>query len=104
MKKLIKHADLITPNATEAAILLNEDLLEDPDVEWDAIACRLSRLGPSKVVITSIPTRLPDIRLCGVYDKSGDKWDEVIFPVNKGTHPGIGDCLRLSCWQACLAT
>ena len=92
MKKLIKHADLITPNATEAAILLNEDLLEDPDVEWDAIACRLSRLGPSKVVITSIPTRLPDIRLCGVYDKSGDRWDEVIFPVNKGTHPGIGDC------------
>ncbi len=54
MERLVGNADVITPNMTEASILLQEPFphgVENPDW-WIR---RLQRMGPKKVVITSVP-------------------------------------------------
>lgn len=56
MKRLIKHADIITPNLTEACLLT--DTVYSPETfakrDYYAILDRLSELGASKIVITGI--------------------------------------------------
>ncbi len=57
MRRLARRADLITPNLTEAAILLSEPFSSAPKsreglTDW---ALRLSGLGPARVVITGVP-------------------------------------------------
>ncbi len=56
MRWLIRHADVITPNSTEAAFLLNEPcqtaFSADTIKEW---LLRLADMGPRCVVITSVP-------------------------------------------------
>ncbi|MGQ8338479.1 pyridoxamine kinase [Sunxiuqinia sp. A32] len=58
MRELVSMADVITPNLTEAAFLLNEDYSKEIDIstikEW---AVRLSDMGPNKVIITSVPDK-----------------------------------------------
>lgn len=55
MKKLIKYADIITPNLTEACILTDEEynvLCSNQDLL--RIARKLFAMGPEKIVITGI--------------------------------------------------
>lgn len=55
MKELVVHADILTPNLTEACILL--DIPYDPHMkraQVEELAKKLSALGPDKVVITGI--------------------------------------------------
>lgn len=57
MKKLATHADILTPNLTEAGILTDE--VYHPD-KWRkneiiALARKLGDMGPDKIVITGIP-------------------------------------------------
>ncbi len=55
MGNLVSNATVITPNITEAALLLGEPYKEglsiEEGIEW---AKRLSQMGPTKVAITSI--------------------------------------------------
>lgn len=74
MKKLVASADMITPNFTEAALLLDrraeiEGGGVDTAKKW---AAELSRQGISTVIITSVPTG--DDRLCtlGYSRKTGE--------------------------------
>lgn len=56
MRKLMKYADIITPNLTEACILTDTPYDENyPYKEIERIAQKLSDMGPSKIVITGIP-------------------------------------------------
>lgn len=53
MRRLIRHADLITPNITEAQYLLGEGFCAfDDDTVKDWLS-RLCAMGPKRVVITS---------------------------------------------------
>lgn len=56
MRELIKKANIITPNITEATYLLNKpyhkNILEEEVKEW---LVQLSEMGPEIVVITSVP-------------------------------------------------
>ena len=55
MRALITHADLITPNLTEAALLLGEDY--NPRASVDTVkdwAVRLADRGPQIVIVTSV--------------------------------------------------
>lgn len=57
MKRLVSHADIITPNMTEACILTDTGYQEE---KWklkkiEEVAEKLSAMGPKKVVITGIP-------------------------------------------------
>ncbi len=56
-RSLVALADIITPNLTEAALLLGEDLQHIPDSaeEIDRWVTALGALGPKKVVLTSAP-------------------------------------------------
>lgn len=56
MKKLCEKADIITPNITEAALMLGEDYVEGPyTVEYiEGLLRRLGTIGAKTVVLTGV--------------------------------------------------
>lgn len=88
MRKLIKHASLITPNYTEALLLTEREYV--PRLDNKAIkelVDALKAIGPEEGVITSVPIAMG---ICNVgYDK-----DEIrLFPFEEldASFPGSGD-------------
>lgn len=91
MGELAAIADIITPNITEAAMLLGENPLQ-PDVSMQKIkSClvRLSELGPKIVVITSV---FSDGRTYNVgYDRDHSKFWRIPYNMINAHYPGTGD-------------
>ncbi len=93
MQKLITHADIITPNITEAAFLLNQKvncqlqgkILKDWILE-------LSSLGPSTVIVTSVPDSL-DNKITSVvaYNRNTNRFWKVSCNYIPANFPGTGD-------------
>ncbi len=68
MKELVRRADILTPNLTEACILTDTPFRADMGLsEASLLAERLSRLGPSKIVITGLSQKSFVCNLC--YEK-----------------------------------
>lgn len=89
---LVRHADLITPNKTEMYILLNEEWNNNPvPIEKSKqYLLELSKLGPSKVIITGI--ELDDMTINNIgYDKKNDKFWRVVCKYVPQNYPGTGD-------------
>ncbi len=92
MSELVSKAEIITPNLTEAAILLKQDFPSSPLTSSQAKSwlVRLSEKGPHTVVITSVV--LADGSNCNIgYDKRYNSFWKVkcnYVPVN---YPGTGD-------------
>lgn len=84
MKLLCRHADLITPNLTEACLLLGEEYRE---TDGGRMAARLSENGCS-VLITS--ARAADGRCAMMGCERGEKI-EIPFERVPGHHWGTGD-------------
>lgn len=56
MRELVKKADIITPNFTEACFLANLPAPDNPDGGFsDELCRRLLALGPKELIITSYP-------------------------------------------------
>lgn len=56
MKRLVRYADILTPNLTEACILTDTPYQENfTETELHAMARQLCEQGPEKVVLTGIP-------------------------------------------------
>lgn len=92
IKSLATMADVITPNLTEACLLLDEEYINHPlsDSELCGILKRLSLLGVDKIAITSVMTGKNEMSV-GVYDKSEDKFYKIDCGyVNRPFH-GTGD-------------
>lgn len=90
MKELVKHSDLITPNITEACLLLNKDFKKDfSENEIISIAKDLSNIGPQKVIITGIAKDNMIYNLS--YDKANDKYFTYGLEYNKCSYSGTGD-------------
>lgn len=90
MKALVKHSDLITPNITEACLLLNKDFKKDfSENEIINIAKDLSNMGPQKVIITGIAKDNMIYNLS--YDKANDKYFTYGLEYNKCSYSGTGD-------------
>ncbi len=91
MGELAAIADIITPNITEAAMLLGENPVQ-PDVSMQKIkSClvRLSELGPKIVVITSV---FSDGRTYNVgYDRDHSKFWRIPYNLINAHYPGTGD-------------
>ncbi len=92
MKKFASLADVITPNLTEACLLLDEEYPKG-NITHDKLRHylkELSRLGPKYVAITSVMT--DDDHMCvGVYDRDADVCHEIDCGyVNRPFH-GTGD-------------
>lgn len=92
MKELAAAADIITPNITEAAMLLDEAYPAAPLTRSEAksMLIRLSQMGPKRVVVTG--TELAEGGLSAVgYDGENSSFWYVpceYIPVN---YPGCGD-------------
>lgn len=94
MKKLVSKADIITPNYTEAAFLL--DLRESPETisegeikDW---LRRLSGMGPKTVVITSVPhAENKNYTDVAAYDKENESFWKLSCKHIPAFYPGTGD-------------
>ncbi len=92
MKKLIKKADIITPNFTEACLLLENDYRTEIEIsllkEW---MMKLSDQGPEKVVFTSVPVSDKSRSFVFAYDRSFNTFWKVSCRYIPAAYPGIGD-------------
>jgi pyridoxine kinase len=92
IKTLIRKADIITPNFTEACFLLNQPYrpqVADGDVlkPW---LLQLSDLGPPCVVLTGVP--LPGNRLANLgYDRNTRQFWQSTTELVPAKYPGTGD-------------
>ncbi|MDF2633165.1 MAG: Phosphomethylpyrimidine kinase type [Pelosinus sp.] len=92
MKRLVRKADVVTPNYTEACFLLGESYQDKMDdtkrmKEW---LVSLGDFGPSIVVITGIPFINEKILTMG-YDKKQNVFWEVFSDHIPAKYPGTGD-------------
>jgi pyridoxine kinase len=93
MKGLIKKADVITPNLTEAALLLDEAFPEEITTAEAKAWCKaLSDRGPETVIITSVPEHGPENRTAVIaYDRSDNRYWKVTVNYIPASYPGTGD-------------
>ncbi len=91
MRSLIKKADIITPNYTEAVLLLGEEysqeISEDKIKDW---LKRLSDMGPKIVIITSVPHKnnMTDVI---AYNREDGRFWKVSCVYIPAHFPGTGD-------------
>ena len=92
MSELVAVADIITPNLTEAAILLGEKYPDAPlnTSQAKSWLVRLSELGPKIVVITSVPIASGGIATIG-YDKNSNSFWKIINDYVPISYSGSGD-------------
>ncbi len=92
MIELVRIADIVTPNLTEASILLGEEYPTAPMTtqQTKSWLVRLSEKGPHIVVITGIV--LADGTKCNVgYDKNNNAFWKVRCDYVPVSYPGSGD-------------
>lgn len=91
IKDLVKHADIITPNLTEACILTGKKYsdIEVTEENIYKLAKELSDIGPKKVVITGI-AKESELWNCA-YDKEADKYFIVKIERAEKYYGGTGD-------------
>lgn len=93
MRSLVASADVITPNITEAGLLLGEASLLAPSAtaEIKAWAAALSDLGPRCVIITSVPEDSVRGTSVVAYDREAGRFWKVACPYIPACYPGTGD-------------
>jgi len=94
MKSLIQKANIITPNLTEASLLLEKpfspDIGEEDIKEW---MLKLSDMGPGIVVITGIPDKTHGKKYSVIaYNRNGSRFWKVPIDYIPADFPGTGDC------------
>ena len=93
MKELIKKADLVTPNFTEAALLLDEEYnLDISEKEIKNWLVRLSEKGPRVVIITSVPVSHDSKNTSVIaYNREDGRFWKVGCVYIPANFPGTGD-------------
>lgn len=93
MQKLIRHADVITPNLTELFYLLDKEYqTELSDEELKSYLRELSGKGPEVVIITSVPVQdTPHMTSVYAYNRTGNRYWKVTCPYLPAHYPGTGD-------------
>jgi len=92
MRKLCKKADLIIPNITEAALLLEEPYHEGPHHEDFIIETlkKLALLGSKLVVLTGVHFNNTELG-AATYDSTTGQIDYAMAQRVPGFYPGTGD-------------
>ena len=92
MRKLVGSAAVITPNPTEAAILLGEPFQHEPFTRQrlKSMLVRLSELHPRYVVITGVELASGDCASVG-YDREQNAFWMVGYDYVPTSYPGTGD-------------
>lgn len=92
MRKLVAHADIITPNTTEVALLLDEPYRADLSTA-DIKNCieRLHAMGPRTVIITSVHQDDPSKTAVVAHSMDDDRFWKVECDYIPTWFPGTGD-------------
>lgn len=92
MKELCGKADLIVPNMTEAAFLLNEEFYDGPYTRpyIEDLLRKLSTLGPKQVVLTGVWFS-PELLGAAGYDSLTQTVSYAFAPRIAGSYHGTGD-------------
>lgn len=92
MGELVSAADIVTPNLTEACILLGKEYDHSPMTHSQArsMLARLSEKGPSKVVVTSVQLATGEMANIG-YDRDRGAYWYVPCDYVPVSYPGTGD-------------
>lgn len=92
LQELVKVADVITPNLTEACMLLKIPYLTQglSRSEARSLLARLSELGPNDVVVTGVPMASGKISNIG-YDRKNNSFWSVDCDYVPVSYPGTGD-------------
>ncbi len=93
MRSLVKKADLITPNYTEATFLLGEDYKDNiSEKEVKNWLLRLSEMGPKIAIITSVPSEcLHKKTSVMAYNHEDGRFWKVSCIYIPAHYPGVGD-------------
>jgi len=91
MRELVCRADIITPNVTEACMLL--DIPYQPELDKNTLSDilkRLSEKGPGRVVVTGVISSADTLSNAGYDAETGKMFlsESPYFPVH---YPGTGD-------------
>jgi pyridoxine kinase len=91
-RKLCKAADIITPNFTEAALLLGEEYKKPPYTKGyvEGLLKRLADLGAGKVVLTGVAFNKDEVG-AACYDKTGCSISYALGKRIPGVYHGTGD-------------
>lgn len=93
MRDLVSYADLISPNYTEACLLLGKDYqaeVTDDQLKEDLV--RLANLGPEVVIVTSVPEKPKDKYTSVVaYNAPDQRFWKVKCDYIPAYFPGTGD-------------
>ena len=92
MIKLIRKADIITPNYTEACFLLGKHYAEQVNdaSELRSWLVQLAESGPSRVIITGVPLGRDQIMNIG-YERESGSFCEISTAYIPVRYPGTGD-------------
>jgi len=92
MAMSVSAADIVTPNLTEACILLGKEYDHSPMTHSQArsLLARLSEKGPSKVVVTSVQLATGEMANIG-YDRDRGAYWYVPCDYVPVSYPGTGD-------------
>lgn len=92
MRRLIRHADLITPNITEAQLLVGKKCNSDVTIDEikEDILC-LKEEGPKLVVVTGILDKKTSTSFVIAYNSEDDKFWKVSCNYVPAEYPGAGD-------------
>lgn len=96
MRKLIKNADIITPNFTEVIYLLEKEYKENITLdEVKEYLKELANMGPKIVIATSVPdeesNKLDRKTSVVAYDRENDVFWRVSCRYIPASYPGTGD-------------
>lgn len=92
MRAICNKADIIVPNLTEAALLLDEPFHPGPYTHAfiESTLKKLSALGPEKVVLTGVYFKENELG-AATYDRTTDTTDYVFTQKIPGYYHGTGD-------------
>lgn len=92
MRSLCEKADLIVPNLTEAALLLDEPYRPGPyrKAYIEGMLRKLSELGPRQIVLTGVYFNENDLG-AATYDKATHRTAYAFVPKIPGYYHGTGD-------------
>lgn len=103
MRMLCQKADIIVPNLTEAALLLDEPFHPGPYTHAyiESLLRKLGALGPQKVVLTGVYFKENELG-AATYDRTTDTIDYVFTQKIPGYYHGTGDVFASALLSALL--
>ena len=103
MRMLCQKADIIVPNLTESALLLDEPFHPGPYTHAyiESLLRKLGALGPQKVVLTGVYFKEDELG-AATYDRTTDTIDYVFTQKIPGYYHGTGDVFASALLSALL--